>query len=100
MHHMVRGEWDTFGNRADYGPFVFDGKNKIAHPHVPSPYRDIGPVDGSFGPLVSLQGETTAEGASLTWQTGSWAKQRTLRVTSQQNRDATADEIIEGGSIE
>ncbi len=93
MHHMVRGEWKSFGNRADYGPFAFDGEKKIAHPDVPAPYRDIGAVDGSFGPLVNLQGKKTAAGVSLTWQTGGWAKQRTLRVTSQQDRDATADEL-------
>ena len=93
MHHMVRGEWKSYGNRADYGPFAFDGKNKIAHPDVPSPYRDIGAVDGSFGPLVSLRGKKTSSGAPLTWQTGSWAKQRILRVTTQQDRDATADEL-------
>ena len=93
MHHMVRGEWETFGNKADYGPFAFDGESKIAHPDVPAPYREIGAVDGSFGPLVSLQGKKTSSGAPLTWQTGSWAKQRTLRVTSQEDRDATADEI-------
>ncbi len=93
MHHMVRSEWKNFGNRADYGPFAFDGKNKIAHPEVPSPYRDIGAVDGSFGPLVSLRGKRTSSGEPLTWRTGSWAKQRTLRVASQQERDATADEL-------
>lgn len=93
MHHMVRGEWTNFGNRADYGPFAFDGENKIAHPDVPAPYREIGAVDGSFGPLINLQGKKTSSGAALTWQTGSWAKQRTLRVQSQQDRDPTADEL-------
>ena len=93
MHHMVRREWESFGNRADYGPFAFDGEKKIAHPGVPAPYRDIGAVDGSFGPLVSLEGKKALSGAPLTWKTGSWAKQRTLRVTSQQDRDATADEL-------
>lgn len=93
MHHMVRGEWGTFGNMADYGPFAFDGENKIAHPDVPAPYRDIGAVDGSYGPLVSLAEKKTPSGATLTWRTGSWAKQRTLRVTAPDDRDATADEL-------
>jgi len=93
MHHMVPKEWNNYGNKADYGPFAFDGEKKIAHPDVPSPYREVGAVDGSFGPLVNLQGKKTAAGASLTWQTGSWAQQRTLRVASQQDRDATADEL-------
>ena len=93
MHHMVRAEWTNFGNLADYGPYAFDGKNKLAHPDVPPPYCDIGAVDGSFGPLISLQGRKTAAGVPLIWRTGSWMKQRTLHVTTQQDRDATADEL-------
>lgn len=93
MHHMVRTEWENYGNRADYGPFTFDGVNKIAHPDVPAPYRDIGAVDGSFGPLVNLTGRKTPDGKPLSWQTGGWANQRQLRVASQQDRDPTADEL-------
>lgn len=93
MHHMVRQEWKNYGNRADYGPFAFDGENKLAHPDVPAPFRDIGAIDGSFGPLVNLSGRKTSDGKPLTWQTGSWAKQRILQVNSQDDRDLTADEL-------
>ena len=93
LHHMVQKEWAEFGNRADYGPFAFDGEEKIAHPDVPAPYRDIGAVDGSFGPLISLKGRNSAAGTPLTWRTGSWANPRTLQVRSQQDRDPTADEL-------
>ncbi|MDA7905078.1 sulfatase [bacterium] len=93
MHHMVRQEWESYGNMADYGPFAFDGSEKVAHPDVPVPYREIGAVDGSFGPLISLQGRRSTAGKPLSWQTGSWSKQRTLKVASQQERDATADEL-------
>ena len=92
MHHMVRQEWKVYGNPADYGPFPHDGTNKIAHPEVPAPFRDIGPVDGSFGPLVSHTGIDFAS-QSLQWITGGWANQRPLRVDSQQDRDPTADEL-------
>lgn len=93
MHHMVRQEWKNYGNRADYGPFAFDGDNKLAHPNVPAPFRDIGAIDGSFGPLVNLTDRKTPDGKPLTWLTGSWAKQRTLHVSSQDDRDPTADEL-------
>ncbi|TWT78875.1 Choline-sulfatase [Planctomycetes bacterium CA13] len=93
MHHMVRQEWKQYGNPADYGPFAFDGENKIAHPDVPAPYRDIGTIDGSFGPLVNLTGRKTADGKPVSWLTGNWANNRQLRVDSPNDRDATADEL-------
>jgi arylsulfatase A-like enzyme len=50
MHHLKRQEWVEYGNLADYGPFAFDGTERVAHPDVPAPFRDIGVIDGSFGP--------------------------------------------------
>ncbi len=94
MHHLVRGEWSQFGNPADYGPFAFDGVNKVAHPDVPAPYRDIGPVDGSFGPFTNLGGRRSVEGKPLNWRNGGWGNRaRTLRVNSPEDRDLTPDEL-------
>lgn len=93
MHHMVRQEWKNYGHRADYGPWVFDGTNKLAHPNVPAPYRDIGSVDGSFGPLVNLAGKESVDGKPLQWRTGSWSNQRLLKFNSQEDRDPTGDEL-------
>ena len=94
MHHMVRQEWKNYGNRADYGPFVFDGENKLAHPDVPAPYREIGPVDGSFGPFVNLKGRKSSDDKPLSWLGGGWGKNaKSLQVDSQDDRDATPDEL-------
>ena len=93
MHHIVRQEWKQYGNRADYGPFAHDGSEKLAHPDVPAPYREIGAIDGSFGPLVSLTGRATIDGKKLSWRTGGWGRERQLRVDSQHDRDPTADEL-------
>jgi len=93
MHHLKRKEWVEYGNPADYGPFVFDGTHRLAHPDVPAPFRDIGWVDGSFGPLINLAGRSFADGKSYTWRTGGWQKTRTLRVDSAEDRDPTADEL-------
>jgi arylsulfatase A-like enzyme len=93
MHHLKRREWVDYGNPADYGPFVFDGTNRLAHPDVPAPFRDIGWVDGSFGPLINLTGRSFADGKSYTWRTGGWQKIRPLRVDSAEDRDLTADEL-------
>ena len=93
MHHLNRREWVEYGNPADYGPFAFDGAERVAHPDVPSPFRDIGAIDGSFGPLVNLTGRTFADGKSYSWQTGNWQNMRSLCVDSAQDRDMTADEL-------
>lgn len=93
MHHVVRQEWQQFGNRADYGPFAFANGEKVAHPDVPAPFRDIGAVDGSFGPFVNLSQRTTPDGDPVRWQNGGWGNSaRPLRVDSQTDRDQTPDE--------
>ncbi len=93
MHHLNRKEWVDWGNAADYGPFAFDGTEQVAHPDVPSPYRDIGAIDGAFGPLVNLTDRTFTDGKSYRWQTGNWRGMRSLRVDSSGDRDMTADEL-------
>ena len=57
MHTVVTSEWSEWGHKVDYGPFPFDGTDKIAHPDTPSPLRDdFGAIDGSFGPLINVKG--------------------------------------------
>lgn len=93
MHFELQREWNEFGNASDYGPFAFDGTDRVAHPDVKSPYREIGNIDGSFGPLVNLENRPPANGKSFRWQTGNWKKMRDLRVTSPEDRGKTADEL-------
>lgn len=101
MHHMVRKEWKQYGNRADYGPFAFAAGEKVAHPDVPAPFRGIGPVDGSFGPLVNLAGRKTPDGKQFRWQNGGWGNQaKALRVASQDDRDLTPDELNGNWAVE
>jgi arylsulfatase A-like enzyme len=93
MHHrLVKSEWAEYGNEADYGPFAYDGENNQPHPDTPSPYRNIGAVDGSFGPLVSLKGRTSPEGKPLSWRIGGWNKPTELKVRSPSDHDRTPDE--------
>lgn len=55
MHFLKRDVWDEFGYKTDYGPFVFDGKERVAHPSVPSPFADIpNRIDGSFAPFEDI----------------------------------------------
>lgn len=94
MHHEVVKEWSEWGNDVDYGPFAFDGKEKVAHPDVPAPLRnDFGPVDGSLGPLMNLEGRVFGDGKTYSWRTGNWKKERPYRYKSDDDRDPTADEL-------
>ena len=55
MHNRDHQEWDEYGHPSDYGPFLFDGKDKIPHLDVPSPFRDdFGIIDGTYGPLEKV----------------------------------------------
>lgn len=100
MHHCVRSEWDEFGNRSDYGPFAETGGERCAHPDVPAPFREIGAVDGSFGPLTNIADRTFPDGKTYVWKTGNWAAMRTMRVVSGDDRDLTADEINARWAVE
>ncbi len=87
FHNHGLQEWDEFGNPSDYGPFPHDGKMNVAHPDVPAPFcDDFGAVDGSFGPLKSL------EGSDYQWMSGNWKKRAKLHYTSDDDRGLTADE--------
>lgn len=91
MHQGRPQEWSEFKHKADYGPFVFDGKERIAHPSVPEPYSRIGPVDGSYAPLEDVP--FADDNQPLTgWVYGDWGKTKPLQVRSADDRDPTPDE--------
>ena len=41
MHHVHSDLWDEYKYKPDYGPFVYDGKQRVSHPSVPEPCRSI-----------------------------------------------------------
>ena len=86
MHSGERKEWVEYGNDADYSPLAHrDGKN-VAHPDVPSPFRDdFESIDGSFGPLKKVK-------APFSWKSGTWRKLEDFKYHSEEDRDLTADE--------
>ena len=95
MHNRDAGEWDEYGHPSDYGPFLFDGKDKIPHLAVPSPFRDdFGVIDGTFGPLEKVSHRKSPDtGKPYSWRTGGWRKQRDLKFRSDDDRDPTGDEL-------
>ena len=94
LHHNKTSLWTSFENEADYSPTPFDGEKQMPHPDVPTPFADIGWVDGSLGPFINLKGRKTSEGKSLSWTTGN--KQigfKPMRYISDEDRDPTPDEV-------
>lgn len=87
MHNGERKEWVQYENDADYSPLAHrDGKN-VAHPDVPSPFRDeFEAIDGSFGPLRKVN-------APFSWKSGNWRRLKDFRYESETDRDLTADEL-------
>jgi len=102
MHNRGQREWSEFGHLSDYGPFAYNGKETCSHPYINPPFRDdFGAVDGSFGPLFKLTGETSpVTGKPFTWRTGNWKKQRELRYESDDDRDPTGDELNRTWAVE
>jgi iduronate 2-sulfatase len=91
MHHHVPSVWGEFEHKADYGPFVYDGKERVGHPSVPEPFRSIGSVDGSYAPLSDLPYGPNP-GGKKGWIYGTWGKVNKFRYVDEDDRDPTPDE--------
>ena len=91
MHHHLPSVWSEFKHKADYGPYVFDGNERVAHPSVPEPFRSIGAVDGSFAALDDVPFADDGD-PQTGWIYGTWGKTVPLRYTDEHDRDPTPDE--------
>ncbi|OXU14390.1 sulfatase [Sedimentisphaera salicampi] len=92
MHHCRPNEWNQHKYHPDYGPFVFDGENRIAHPSVPEPYSDIGAVDGSYAPLSDVPFPKDKSGEKG-WIYGyPWGENKKMEYEDSEHRDPTPDE--------
>ncbi|MEM8887528.1 MAG: sulfatase-like hydrolase/transferase, partial [Bacteroidota bacterium] len=95
MHHNQANLWTHFEHAADYGPSVFNGSERIPHPDVPSPFSDIGWVDGSLGPFIYLAGRKDKQGNPLSWTTGNGGNipYKTMHYKNDEDRDPSPDEV-------
>ncbi len=91
MHKGNPKRWQEWGRPVghNYGPTYFDGKNRMAVPTTPAPYRDIGAIDGAFGRL-SEGGYSSGKEGSKGWMNG-WDKTM-FRYVSENDRDLLPDE--------
>jgi iduronate 2-sulfatase len=95
MHNRDQQEWKELGHPSDYGPFLYDGKERIPNLSVPPPFRDdFGIIDGNFGPLENVTDKKSSNTEkNYSWMTGSWRKQRAMKYNSDDDRDPTGDEL-------
>ncbi|MDG1729159.1 MAG: sulfatase [Algibacter sp.] len=98
-HGNVERDWDEWGMslKNNYGPFYFDGDKKTALPTVPSPYRAIGSVDGSYGRL-SDAGISTGKNGEKGLVYG-WSNEP-MRYINDNDRDLMQDELHAKWAVE
>ncbi len=91
-HESASADWNQWGMDLanNYGPFYFNGTDKIANPSVSEPYNSIGAVDGSFGRL-SDAGITNGVKGGKGWVYG-W-KNEPMRYINDNDRDPLQDEM-------
>ncbi len=91
MHRGNAKRWNEWGRPIghNYGPTYFDGEKKTAVPSVPSPFREIGPIDGAYGRL-SGGGYSSGEKGTKGWMNG-WDKSM-MRYVNDNDRDLLPDE--------
>ncbi len=97
LHNWQPHVWEEFGHRANYGPSAFDGKEFVAHPSIPEPFRSIGWVDGGFGPLSDVP---TVNGVTGWYDKPKWNVNRKLRYVSEDDRDPLPDERCADWAVE
>ena len=89
-HHHRPADWDFYKAKTDYGPYWSKGgKDRSANPWVPVPFAEVGPIDGSFGPL-RMDHKNQPKGAGWKYR---WGKERLLDFSDPDNRDLTPDEL-------
>jgi arylsulfatase A-like enzyme len=95
LHVNKKEYWDEWGvNINNYGPLAFNGIEPVGHPSVPEPYRNIGPIDGSFAPLsdVPTFHDSISKGNKTGWLY-TRGKSDFLDYTDEDHRDLLPDEM-------
>ncbi|MCK4919613.1 MAG: sulfatase-like hydrolase/transferase [Bacteroidales bacterium] len=84
FHRSVDDKSQIIGKKQDQGPTAWDGSNAIAHPSVPTPFREVGLLNGSFAPLSDVP-----QGG---WR-NNYDASTPFRYVSENDRDKMCDEI-------
>lgn len=92
MHHPWKPSWDEYGLKQDYTPIAFNGNDRVGHPSVPLPFRNIGPLDATFARLSDVP---EVEPDSINPGHKGWylyPMRQTLRYNNENDRDLLPDE--------
>lgn len=91
LHSNEVEVWNEWGEKTtqNYGPYVFDGTDRVSHPSVPAPFSNIGPVDGAYGRL-SGAGTSSGVKGEAGW-VSDWAE-TPFRYINENDRDLLPDE--------
>ena len=94
LHNYRPYVWQEFGFKANYGPSAYNGKEFVAHPSVPEPFRSIGWIDGGFGPTSDVPRVKSEDGSECVgwYDMPNWNEIRNLRYVSENDRDPLPDE--------
>ena len=101
LHVNKKEYWHESGvDINNYGPFPFNGKEPAGHSSVPEPFRSIGPVDGSFGPISDIpQYPDSISGGNRTGWVYDWNKNY-MNYIDEENRDLLPDEMHARWAVE
>ncbi|APD06359.1 N-acetylglucosamine-6-sulfatase [Flavobacteriaceae bacterium UJ101] len=97
MHHKLKSIWNEFGPGPDYGPVWYDGEKTVAHPSVPIPFHDIGPIDGSYAPMTQ-KGTNHDSDHFIGWYSKRYKKPFVYH--SDNNRDELPDELTANWGVQ
>ena len=95
LHVEQKQKWNEWGiDINNYGPLAFNGIEPVGHPSVPEPYRNIGPIDGSFAPLSDVPQfpDSISKGNKTGWLY-TRGKDDFLDYTDENTRDLMPDEM-------
>ena len=88
MHHRLTTEYTQYGAKGYAGPVAFDGTNVTYHPGVPSPFNEIGILNGTMGSLTNIPSVNGYTG----WYRNQW--QGPYNYVDDNNRDPMGDEEV------
>lgn len=85
-HHK---RWDEWHKDPNYGPHVWNGKERVGNPHIPEPFSTLGKNNGGFGPTSLVP---FPDDEDKGWVASPGNTPPLWRYVNEDDRDPTPDE--------